>query len=84
MKRNKQKTKGKVSISSNESLPLLRGMFICPKSIKYLKNASYSEFLRDFFALIDPFQPSAMEQINGKKDSNWSITEEGTLMIKTG
>ena len=55
---------------------------ICPKSIKYLKNASYSEFLRDFFALIDPFQPSSMEHINGQQDSNWTITEEGSLMVK--
>jgi hypothetical protein len=82
MKKDKQKTKVKASISSNESLPLLRGMFICPKSIKYLKNASYSEFLRDFFALIDPFQPSSMEHINGQQDSNWTITEEGSLMVK--
>ena len=49
MNENTSISKGKDKISRRETLPLLRGMFICPESIRRFKNVSGPGIIRDMF-----------------------------------
>ena len=49
MKKNQQNSKPRYSASRHETLPLLRGMFICPEPLKRLKKYAGSDLLSDVF-----------------------------------
>ena len=50
MKKDRQLSKTKDKSPRLNTLPLLRGMFICPEPVKRLKNISGSVLLHDFFS----------------------------------
>ncbi len=68
-------------ISRRESLPLLRGMFVCPEQVKRRKNAS----IHDFFQISpEPSMTSStMERVNSimQRAANFSCTGEDGLYI---
>ena len=39
-----------------------------------------TEILSDEFTQFDHFQPSGREQIQGQKEKNWTVSEEGLSM----
>ncbi len=80
MKRNTQAPRLKTRTTRNKTLPLLRGMFIFPESLKWPGNMTGTEILSDEFNQFDHFQPSGREQIQGQKEKNWTVSEEGLSM----
>jgi len=77
MKRNTQASGIKTRKSRGETLPLLRGMFIFPESLKRHGNISGSDVSGDEFILLDTFHHSGRESIQGQKDANLTVSEEG-------
>jgi len=51
---NMQRSGSKNKLSRRETLPLLRGMFICPEPVRRLKNAAGHELLRGLLTQRDP------------------------------
>jgi len=61
-------------------LPQLRGMFICPASIKYLRSTSGSEMLHDILVHLGPDSQPGRELTHGPEEPVWIVTEEGFLL----
>lgn len=62
--------------SLSETLPLLRGMFIFPESLKRYGNITGSEIPDDEFNPFEPYYHSDLEQKKGKKNKNWTVSKE--------
>jgi hypothetical protein len=76
MKRNTKISGIKSRMSRGETLPLLRGMFIFPESLKRRRSISGSEIPDEEFNPLDPYHHSDLEQKREKKDMNWTVSEE--------
>jgi len=80
MKRNTNNGKVKDKFSPRETLPLLRGMFICPEPLRRLKNVSGQFLLNDIFTYGDSLKSSVANNKQPSLDEQWTLTEEGFLM----
>jgi len=80
MRKDKATLKDREKSSRRKMLPQLRGMFICPASIKYLRNTSGSEMLHDVLAHLGPDSQPGKEPVLGPEEPDWIVTEEGFLI----
>ncbi len=70
----------KDKFSRRETLPLLRGMFICPEPLRRLKNVSGQIQFHDIFTYGDSLTSSARNHVKANLDENWTVTEEGFML----